>query len=235
MTFVLVHGGAHGAWCWERMLPHLAGDALALDLPGRGTHPAPLEEVTIDDWVDAVVDAISGLAADRVVLVGHSLAGMVLPRVAGRIPERLERLVFVSCSVPPEGRGVLDLLPPEIRPLAEENLHNHSASVVPEELARAMFCSDMDEEQTRFVLDRLVPEAGSPLREPSRLGGLESGVPMTYVKLMQDTILSPSLQDEIIATLGSAEVVELEAGHDAMVSQPEALAGLLNDLAAPGD
>ena len=67
------------------------------------------------------------------------------------------------------------------------------------------------------------------------MGGLESGVPMTYVKLMQDTILSPSLQDEIIATLGSAEVVELEAGHDAMVSQPEALAGLLNDLAAPGD
>jgi pimeloyl-ACP methyl ester carboxylesterase len=91
-----------------------------------------------------------------------------------------------------------------------------------------MFCSDMDEEQARFVLDRLVPEAWSPMLEPSRLAGLARGVPATYVKLLRDTVIVPALQDEIIARLGKIEVVELDAGHDAMVSQPEALAALLN-------
>ncbi|MGE4605761.1 MAG: alpha/beta fold hydrolase, partial [Myxococcota bacterium] len=63
MTFILVHGGAHGAWCWERMSPHLVGAVVALDLPGRGSRPASLEAITVDDWVDAVVEAISMIAA----------------------------------------------------------------------------------------------------------------------------------------------------------------------------
>ena len=230
MTLVLVHGGAHGAWCWERMIPHLEDDSLALDLPGRGSRPAPLDSIRVDDWVEAVVGAISGIHSERVVLVGHSLAGIVLPRVAERIPERLERLVFVSCTVPPEGLAVLDILSPEVRPLAEQNRRERVASVLPEEVARSMFCNDMNPEQTRFVLDRLVPEAWSPILEPSCLRGLERGVPATYVKLLRDAVIPPALQDEMVANLGGVEVAELDAGHDAMISQPEALAALLGEI-----
>lgn len=231
MTFVLVHGGAHGAWCWERMVPHLKARAVAIDLPGRGSRPAPLEEVGLDDWVDAVVETIDGLAPDPVMLIGHSLAGVTLPRVADRIPQKIKHLVFVSCSVPPEGRSVIDILSPEVRPLAEASLKDRVASALSGEIARSMFCTDMDEEQTRFVLDHLVAEAWSPMLEPSRLAGLGHGVPMTYVKLLKDEVLPPTLQDEMIAHLGSADVVELDAGHDAMVSRPDALASLLNRLA----
>ncbi len=67
--------------------------------------------------------------------------------------------------------------------------------------------------------------------EPSRLAGLERGVAATYVKLLRDVVVPPALQDEVIANLGTVEVVELDAGHDAMVSQPEALARLINDIA----
>lgn len=159
MISVLVHGGAHGAWCWERM-------------------------------------------------------------------------IFVSCSVPPEGQAVIDILSPAVRPLAEQNLRDRVASVLPEEIARQMFCNDMDPEQTRFVLERLVPEAWSPILEPSRLRGLGRGVPATYVKLLRDAVIPPALQDEMIAHLGRVDVVELDAGHDAMISQPEALASLLDELAS---
>ena len=66
MTFVLVHGASHGAWCWERMTPHLAGAAIALDLPGRGSRPAPLEAIVVDDGVDAVVETIGGMAGRKI-------------------------------------------------------------------------------------------------------------------------------------------------------------------------
>ena len=162
MTFVLVHGGAHGSWCWERMIPHLESDAVAVDLPGRGANPAPLDSLTSEDWAQAVVETITELGAAKVILVGHSLAGITLPRVAEAIPERLARMVFVSCVVPPDGGSVIDILTPEIRPLAEQNLRQKQASALPEAVAREMFCGDMTEEQARFVLDRLVPEAWGP-------------------------------------------------------------------------
>jgi pimeloyl-ACP methyl ester carboxylesterase len=212
------------------MIPHLSGAALAIDLPGRGNSPADLETVTLDDWVDAIIQTIAGISSEKIVLVGHSLAGMSLPRVAARIPERLERLIFISCSIPPEGRSVIDILSPEIRPLAEKSLANRGTSMLPEDTARSMFCSDMNPEQTRFVLDRLVPEAWSPLLEPSRLAGLECDIPATYIKLQKDAVLAPTLQDQMIANLGAIEVAELDAGHDAMISSPEALAQLINRL-----
>lgn len=232
MTFVLVHGGAHGAWCWERMIPYLEGDAVAIDLPGRGAHPAPLDSLTSRDWAEAVVDTIARLGSEKIVLVGHSLAGITLPRVAEQIPERLRRMIFVSCSVPPDGGSVIDILTPEVRPLAEQGLREKQATVLPEAVAREMFCSDMNEEQARFVLDRLVPEAWGPMLEPCSLAGLSLGVPATYVKLLHDTVIPPDLQDAMIAHMGEIEVVELEAGHDAMVSRPEGLAVLLNRIAA---
>ena len=239
MTFVLVHGGAHGAWCWERMIPHLSHEAVAIDLPGRGERPAPLEEITADDWADAVAGELAARDLRDVVLVGHSLAGITLPRVAERAADRIARLVFVSCTVPPEGEAVLDVLSPEVRPLAQRSQRNPVASALAEEVARPMFCNDMDEEEARSVLDQLVPEAWGPMLEPNRLAGLGLGIPATYVKLLQDQSIPPDLQDQMIRNIGAPdapdapEVVELDAGHDAMISKPRELAWILEDLISP--
>jgi len=212
------------------MLPYLNGPALALDLPGRGTRPAPLSEVTADLWAEAVVEEIQELPDEPVNLVGHSLAGMVLPRVADRVPDRLRRLVFVSCTVPAEGQSALDTVTPEVKALAQENLRQEIPQLLPEEVARGMFCSDMNEEQARFVLDRLVPEAWGPMLEPSRLAGLRRGIPASYVKLLADQTVPAALQDQMVAHIGEVEVEELDAGHDAMVSRPAELAALINRI-----
>jgi pimeloyl-ACP methyl ester carboxylesterase len=230
MTFLLVHGATHGAWCWQRLQPFLAFPSLAIDLPGRGTRPAALESIVTNDWAEAVCDDIATIDGP-VVLVGHSLAGVVLPRVAARLSERLAALVFVACAVPREGQAVLDEISPELRPIVDANRENATAQLMPEEAAREAFCNDMDEEQTRFVLDRLVPEAWGPMLEPMELAGLRLGVPATYIKLLQDRTVVPDLQDTMIANIGQPEVVELDAGHDAMVSRPERLAQALNTIA----
>jgi pimeloyl-ACP methyl ester carboxylesterase len=231
MTFLLVHGGAHTAACWSRLTPLLEANAIAIDLPGRGSRPAPLVNLRIDDWVSAIVEEIETLGDERVVLVGHSLAGMSLPRVAARVPERLARLVFISCTVPPEGQTPIDMLAPEIRQIAQAQEARSQPSVLPEAAARAMFCNDMDEEQTRFVLDGLVPEAPGPIHEPSRLEGLAHGVPITWVRNLRDVVVPPERQDSYIETIrqiAPVEVVDLDAGHNSLISRPEALAELLN-------
>jgi pimeloyl-ACP methyl ester carboxylesterase len=228
VTFVLIHGGAHGAWCWGPMLRHLEGPALALDLPGRGARPADLETLRVADFAAAVIEDIEAAGVSRAILVGHSMAGITLPRVLEQIPERIAQMVFVACTVPREGQNVLDAIamPEHLRPRRPELLD--------EAQARAMFCSDMDEEQARFVLSQLCPEALGPLLEPARLKGLRHPVPRSYVKLLRDQTLSLAQQDEFARNAGpDCSVHELDAGHDAMVSRPRELAALLERIARP--
>ena len=226
MTFVLIHGGAHGAWCWEPMLRYLGGPALALDLPGRGARPADLEKLTLADFANTVVEDIEAAGVSRAILVGHSLAGVTLPRVLERIPDCIAHAVFVGCVVPRDGQNVFDAieLSDAERPRRPELLDS--------ERARAMFCSDMDEAQARFVLGNLCPEAVGPMTEPARLAGRRRPVPRSYVKLIRDQTLSSALQDEFARNAGpGCAVHELDAGHDAMVSRPQALAAILNRIA----
>ena len=94
MTYVLVHGATFDGSCWDLLLPHLDGPAIAVDLPGRGSRPADLTQVTIQDFVDVVVDEIECCDLHDVVLVGHPLAGITLPGVAA--PEDWARAAFCN-------------------------------------------------------------------------------------------------------------------------------------------
>ena len=69
------------------------------------------------------------------------------------------------------------------------------------------------------------------MQTPNRLAGLQLGVPTTYVKLLQDQSVPPEMQDKMIRNLGAPNVVVIDAGHNVMISQPEALARFLNEIA----
>ena len=230
MTLVLVHGGGLGAECWDPMLPFLSTPALALDLPGRGRHPADLTSLTIGDFVDSAVRDIEEADLDDVVLVGHSLAGLTIPGVAARLPDRIRRLVFVSCTVPRDGESTYDTLDPEVQALSDGNDPDTVLAPLPPEIAREVFCNDMNDEQIEFTVSLLIPEAPRVVYEPMDLHRMPADIPRTWVRLLQDLIVVPAKQDRFVANLGGADVVDLDAGHMAMISRPAELAAILDRL-----
>jgi pimeloyl-ACP methyl ester carboxylesterase len=229
VTIVLVHGGGFDHRCWDPMLPFLDPSVVAVDLPGRGVRPADLGALDIGDFVAAVVEDIEAKGLENVLLIGHSMAGITLPGVAERIPHRLRRMVFVSCTVPPEGLSILDTLEPEVRRLAEGQ-EGSTQRVLDASTARVMFCNDMNERLTKYTLSLMVPEAPNVLAEQVSHAGLRVGVPTAWVKLLRDVVVAPDKQDGSIATVAAADIVELDAGHMAMISQPAELAALLTKL-----
>jgi pimeloyl-ACP methyl ester carboxylesterase len=235
MTFLLVHAGGFAGSCWDEILPFLDGPALAVDLPGRGRTPGDLATIGVVDFVDSVVREMVGRDLRDVTLAGHSLAGITLPGVAERVPDRLRRLVFMSCAVPPHGTSVSDVLggfSPNAALIAArlgDALVGPGGALHPE-LATALFCNDMDEGQTRSTLDRMVPEPANVLAEPADLTGLRHPIARTWIRPALDAIVGPETQDRMVETLGGADVVELGAAHMAMISRPQEPARILNQL-----
>jgi pimeloyl-ACP methyl ester carboxylesterase len=231
-VFVLIHGGGHSSRCWERVVPLLDAPARALDLPGRGDHPAPLDEVRLADSIDAVAAAVASADLRDVVLVGHSMAGLILAGVVERVHARLRHVVFVSCAVPPHGGTLLDLVPPEIAAIAAAAVPTPAGVALDPATVARLQCYDMDDEQTAFTLEVVVPEAYWPTREPVDLAGLARPVPRTWVRLLRDRTFEPTAQLAMARRTGCDEVVDIDSGHMAMISHPRELAAALNAVHA---
>lgn len=233
--FVLVHGGYHGAWAWERLIPHLDAPTLAVDLPGRGTRPRALDDVTVAVCADSVAADVDEAGFDRVVLVGHSLAGVLLPEIGARLGDRLTHLVFVASLVAADGRSSIDSMPADLAARARVRLRalGGASSEIDVEHHREQLCNDMDEEQTAFTLARLVPDSLNLFEDPVSWAGIDPGVPRTYVRLLRDQALAPAMQDVMIGLLGpDVAVPQLDTGHNVMITQPDLLASILNPLAS---
>ena len=97
-------------------------------------------------------------------------------------------------------------------------------------LATAMFCNDMDAGQVASTLRRMGPESLNVLADPSDLYGLRHPIPRTYVRLLRDASIELDTQNQMIANLGETAVVDLDAGHMAMISRPKELADIINNL-----
>ncbi|GAA4481908.1 alpha/beta hydrolase [Microbacterium panaciterrae] len=85
---------------------HEAGHTpVALTMPGLGQGAASSSGIRLQDWIDAVIDAVDR-AEDEVVLVGHSGGGNVIWGAVDARPDRVARAVFVDSVPPPAGSGI---------------------------------------------------------------------------------------------------------------------------------
>jgi pimeloyl-ACP methyl ester carboxylesterase len=116
-TYVLVHGGFVGSWCWKdvvRLLRTAGHDAYAPSLTGIGerVHLAS-PEITLDTHILDVCNTLTYEELRDVVLVGWSYAGMVITGVAERMPERIAHLVFLDAAAPADGESLSSMMGPD--------------------------------------------------------------------------------------------------------------------------
>jgi pimeloyl-ACP methyl ester carboxylesterase len=231
---VLVHGGAHAADCWDWTVAELACReprlrVLAVDLPGRGRHPADLSTVTVADWVDSVVsDVEKASLGDDVVVVGHSLGGLTVPGVVARLGVRVREMVLAAAFIPPQGRSVVDALGGPLAPLARVGSRIGIFAGMPHAAARLAFCNAMSPEQRRYALSRLCPESPRVITERVDRSDLPAAVPRTWIMTLRDRALSQRQQRRCIASLGGVDtLVCIDTCHDLMYSEPARLAAIL--------
>jgi pimeloyl-ACP methyl ester carboxylesterase len=236
--FALLHGGGQGGWAWEPTIAALRAQAgpdavrsLALDIPGCGQKRGRATDgVTPLDVAHELIGDLEQSDMRDVVLVGHSLAGNVLPLLAELRPDLFRRLVYLACSIPLPGQTVQQMMGTGMQGERDDEV-GWPVAPGPEiqDKYPAMYCNDMDEHQARRFLAQLVGDEwpASYFTNTSFAFANIGAVPATYVVCLQDRSLPVGWQETFAHRFAAGRLVRLDAGHQAMITRPHALAEAL--------
>lgn len=239
MDLVLVHGSFHGAWCWERLTPALEAHGhrvVAVDLPisepGLGA----------DAYATVVSEAIDRLGGDfPPAIVGHSMAGLVVPLVAARRP--IDRLIFLAAFLAQPGRSANDqrkaepidgLVPPTT---AEWTDLGRDVWQIGPRTATELFFHDAPTDVAAWASSRLRPQCYQVIGEQSPLEAWPA-VASTYIVCRDDRATNPDWGRRAAAERLGTTAIEIDGGHSPFLTRPEELArviaSILEDPSADG-
>lgn len=218
---VLVHGGFVDGSGWEAVHRALAKDGYAVTIVQNPT-------TSLADDVAVTRRAIRAQNGP-VILVGHSYGGAVITE-AGNEP-KVEGLVYVAAFAPDKGESVSTLLkdPPPGAPVPPILPPEDGYLFVDKTKFSASFAADVSADKAAFMADSQVPwgvEAlGGTITDPAW-----KSKPSWYLVSTEDRMIPPDAQRFMSQRAGS-KVVEVKASHAVYVSQPKAVAKLIEQAA----
>ena len=229
-TVALVHGAWETPGIWQGVEAKLKSDGykvIVVTLPGRPGNPLPADKLTLDLYRDTVLKAVAE-ERDPVVLVGHSFAGFPISAAAEAAPEKIKTLVYVAAYLPKDGQTLLDLgnsdkdskIGPHLLVMKDKGV------IVIEYGARAdLFCNDCPPEVRKALPDQIVDEPLGPLVTPIHLTAANFGkVDKVYIHTAKDQVVSPWLQDQMVAATPVRLALTEDTGHTAFITDPVGLA-----------
>lgn len=247
-TFVLVHGAWQAPWVWDVVKSQLeaAGQKVVIvQLPGHGSDTTSPVTLTLDKYRDVVIKAINDLNHDapekddnvkattgqKVILVGHSLAGMVISEVAEAIPGQIEKLVYIGAYLPANGQSLLDLANTDAQSLLGKALVFHPATLgVPPDSIANIFCQDGSTEVKQLLVGRYRDEPLIPFtNQVSLTAGNFGRTDKYYIHTLLDHVVGPDLQNRMIATtqITASKVYPINTSHSPFLSHPDKVTEIL--------
>lgn len=236
-TFVFVHGAWSAPYAWEMVKNNLLNDGYdvtVIQLPGHGKDNTDPKTLHMDAYVKYVSDAITAIGR-KVILAGHSMAGVIISGVAEQIPDLIEKLVYVAAYVPANGQSAYS-----ISSLDKQSLLGASLIVSKDQFEfdvkqndiTHIFCQDGSDGVKQIILENYRSEPAAPFSDPVVLSDANFGkVAKYYVETLKDHGIGNDLQKEMIAAADITSVYELNTGHTPSLSMPEELSDILKKIA----
>jgi pimeloyl-ACP methyl ester carboxylesterase len=219
---VLVHGGFVDGSGWQGVYGILTK---------AGYHVSVVQNPTLSlDGDVAATRQVIEAQPGRVVLVGHSYGGAVITEAGTH--EKVAALGYIAGFAPDAGESVNTLIadPPPGAPVPPILPPENGFLLLDRGAFHASFAGDLPAEQAAFMADSQVPwgvEAlGGTISQPAW-----RTKPSWYLLTTEDRMIPPQAQRAMSQRAGS-KVTEIAASHSVFLSQPAAVADLIEQAAA---
>jgi pimeloyl-ACP methyl ester carboxylesterase len=216
-SYVLVHGVAHGGWCWSPIEERLVAR-------GHGVVAVDLPLTSLEDDAAEVRRALDAAAAP-VVLVGHSYGGHVISMAAGDRTD-VGHLVYVAAMMLDAQDLPADRFAefPPTTLLQGDIFTDDGLLVISPEHAVASFYAECDPEVARAAGGRMRPTAVACVSTPVGAEPWRS-IPSTYVVCRKDEAIHPEFQAWMSTRAGT--VITFDTDHSPFFSMPDELTDVL--------
>jgi len=235
-TYVLVHGGAHGGWCYQKVAPLLraAGhEVYTPTLTGVGERSHLLStEVDLDLHIRDITAVLHYEDLHEVILVGHSYGGMVITGVADRSADRIGRLVYLDAATPMNGQSLVDVAGPIIeatRP-AGQMVDGVELVLLPSPDAGSLYgVSDPDD--LAWMAERLAGHPWKCFEQPLELRDEAALRAIPQYHIVCTSTLATRDSRLIAKVRAQGRLWDIDTGHDLMITEAEAVADALLEVA----
>jgi pimeloyl-ACP methyl ester carboxylesterase len=222
---VMVHGAWHGGWCWKyvkRMLADKSIEVYCPTLTGLGDRHHLNIFTNLDTHIADIVNVIESEELSDVTLVGHSYAGMVITGVADKLRGRIKKLIYVDAFVPQSGQCVFDLLPDERRKGLTETVG--ADQKIPPLSAPLLGVTNPDD--IAWLNRRMTRQSVSTFSQKLSFNDI-GDIKRVYIHCTNPPSGSFGQFARRFADDPAWKYVELNTGHDCMITAPQDLASVI--------
>jgi pimeloyl-ACP methyl ester carboxylesterase len=229
-TYVLLHGAWHGAWCWKHVARSLRAMGHEVYMPtqtgvGERSHLISAN-ITLELFVKDLVNVLLWEDLLDVVLVGHSFGGIAITGAADRVPARIRHLVYLDSLILQDGQSAFSVVPPDIAAARRELARVSSGGVtipVPDPSAFGV----SNPADVAWLKAKCTPHPVSTYEDVFKLNGpVGNNLPATYIAVKPDYAPLAAVRD-FARSQKDWHYMEMDAGHDAMITSPDALTEIL--------
>ena len=236
-TYVLVHGGGHGGWCYQRVARRLrsAGhEVYTPTLTGLGERSHLLSPaIDLDLHLTDVVALLHYQDLRDVILVGHSYGGMVITGVADRATDRVGRIVYLDAANPVNGQSLVDVAGPIIEATRPSGEVVDGVELVLLPFPEAgLFYGVTDPDDVAWMADRLTGHPWSCFEQPLRLTNETALWAIPQYHIVCTSTLATRDSELMEQARAAGRLWEVDTGHDLMITEPVAVADALLEIAA---
>ena len=230
-TFVLVHGAWHGGWCWKKISALLDAEGHQVYTPtltGLGERSHLLsKEIDLEMHIQDIVSMLEYEDLTEVILVGHSYGGMVITGVADKERKRLNHIVYLDAFLPESEKSLQDYVSISFEEIAKSKGSDWQIPLLGGSVEGLGIKEKADID---WMTPRIGPQPLKTFTQPLHLSTpLDTSLKKTYIQLTDDR---PHFNDSLnrARRQGFQIYSLLSGGHDAMVTQPAALAKIFNAI-----
>ena len=228
--FLLIHGAWHGGWVWNEISEILRYQRYSVSTPtltGLGEKKHLLSsKITIETFIEDVVNHIVFENLNNIILVGHSFAGSVISGVADKLKDRIQKLIYFDAMILIDGQKPFDITPKETveqRIELAKKFGNNISIPAPNADAFGVF----DIKKSLILEEKLTPHPLSAFQSKLVLKNeVGNGIPLSYIFCTKPVYKSLESSREVVRKM-KWPIFELNAGHDAMLTHPKETLNLL--------